>query len=751
MVTPDDLQNLSKEELLALLKSTRQQLAVSVKEAKSYKKKAVSFERKSDKYELKFRESQQELKKSEQKYKKLQHEHEVAIMLTTEHIHLMAEMTREANCRVVDADEVLAKAFIRQLEFIFEEGREWIQNAVTWRSQSYATGNDVKNEKIADSEKSEQSNKDDKKNKDEAQTPKTDAELLAELQKDLAKTESAVTKRAVTTLKNKLIDTVKKTPKGLIAHCPDELQAICNTPVPEPEESKPKKSKGRQKKDLEPATVAKGEAPSDNKCPDCGGKLEESGEFSKDFGTSLRQELGRYTEYVRIFCSLKVCYHCRKVHCFFDENTDLPIKPNRCLGLKLFLEACDNISMGHPLNHLAFFVNMELKFGNSTFIDNFIDGVMIYLMPWFGHYFDKAKNARYLLADGTPFPCLETQGRGCCQLKKDKDGNAEAAEPSTSNYILSLCNGPLAEEQFSCYDFLRTRSAKSIKEILTDDFKFTTLICDAFGGYDTIVKERNCFMQNCLVHLRRYIVNDLKPDDYAKELLKLSDEELQQFLQTQLKEGSDRLLLFSVYIAISKIYALEDSVDFKATDAKEQILKVRESEKILMTSLEKIMESLCSRHLIISDDGKGVKKKRGDPLSRCCYYWYKRRAHFTLFLDDPMIPPDTNMVEQIIRPLTIIRKNSNFMNTELGMKCLCIIYTVWASLKKNGINNPAAFLEPYCRDVFTYCVSKNYTHYFFDQHDEDPAKLNKKLNTWNMQSLYEDFDFQKYFDLAKQS
>ncbi len=810
MITTTKLENLSKEELLALLKSTQQQLVAS-------EKKMKSFERKSNKYELKFKQSEQErkqskhrLKKTEQQLKhsklelkqseqklnqskleleqseqrlnqseqklsqsklelqhaeqeleKLQHERDVAVMLTTEHLKLMAEITREIKCRVVNIDEVLAKTFTKQLEYIFEEGREWIQNAVTWRAQSYATGNDVKNEKVEPEsnpeQPQEQDHKDGNDDKNSGEAEKSPEEKLAELQKNLDKTSSAAIKRAVTTIKNKISKTVKATPESFIGLCSDELKTIYNTPTPEPKEEKPKRKKGRQKKDIEPTTVTRGQAPADNKCPNCGAELSsESGEFFKDFGTSIK-ELSKVSEYVRAYCSLHVCYNCKTVHCFFDENTDLPIKPNRIIGIRLFLEACDNIAMGHPLNHLAFFVNLALQLGHSTFIDNLLDAIDIYLVPWYEEFIKKAKNAKYLLADGTPFPCLESQGRGCCQLKKDKgsdnatEDSSKELEKSFSNYILSFCNGPLSDEKFACYDFLRTRSAKAIKEVLTDDFKFSTLICDAFGGYDTIVKERNCFMQNCIVHLRRYIVNDVRPDDYASELLKLSDEEFEQLIKTKLSKGDDRLLLFSVYVAISKIYAIEGAIDFNADDVAEQILKARDDEKPLMTSLENIMENLCSRHLIISEDGKKVKKKRGDPLARCCYYWYKRREHFTLFLDDPNIPPDTNLVEQCIRPLTIIRKNSNFMCTERGIKGLSIIFTVWESLKKNGISDPAAFLEPMCRDVFKHCVKTAYTHYYFDDHDEDPIKLKKKLNTWNMQALYQDFNFQKYFDLIPQS
>ena len=748
MTIPNDLQSLSKEDLLALLNSARQELVVAKNERKAYKIQAAKFEKKAASLERKSNKYQQKCKELTDTNKHLEHQLQVSRTLTREHIELMAEMTREANCRIVDADEVLAWSINQQLQFVFEESREWVQNAITWRSQSFATGNDVKNEKVNTGNSSNTQDK--QKSKDEPEL--TEEQQLAKLQNETLKQATVTAKRAVTTVKNLVTKQVKQLPKSVIALCPDAIKAIYDAKTPELDDIKPKKSPGRQKKGLVPTRVTKKEnVPT--VCPVCGTDFDEDlfGEYSKELGT-LQKDLSTWTEYINVVCALRFCPKCRRIHAFFDKDSDLPIKPNRQFGQKLFLEACDNIFMGHPINHLAGIVNAELKYGHSTFNNNFIDGAEIYIKPIFEHIMGIAQNAEYLLADGTRFPCLETQGRGCCQLKKKDDeapdGNStESDEPSFSNYILSFCNVPMADVKFSCYDFLRTRSATSIEKILTDDFKFKTLICDAFGGYDTIVKKRDSLMQNCLVHLRRYFVNDVRPDDYANELLKLPEEEFQQFVTNALKEGNDRLMLFTVLVAISKIYALEGSVDLKAKDAKEQLLKVREFERELMNSLDEIMESLCSRHLAFSDDGKKVTKKKGDPYSRSCYYWYQRRDHFRVFLDDPMVPPDTNMVEQCIRPLTVLRKNSNFMCTEKGIKALCMVYTVWATLKKNGIDNPAEFLKPYCRELFTHCVEENYTHYLLDDHDLDPKKLRNKINTWNMGPLSKGFDFQKYFSL----
>ena len=117
MEISDELQKLSKEELLALMT-----------------KKISELEKQNSRLEKELQKAQEQL--------------EASLILTRNHLELAAEMTRQAQCRVVVADEWIAKPLCEQLGFVFEESREWIKNAVTWRAQCYATGQDVKNGKF---------------------------------------------------------------------------------------------------------------------------------------------------------------------------------------------------------------------------------------------------------------------------------------------------------------------------------------------------------------------------------------------------------------------------------------------------------------------------------------------------------------------------------------------------------------------------------------------------------------------------
>lgn len=68
-----------------------------------------------------------------------------------------------------------------------------------------------------------------------------------------------------------------------------------------------------------------------------------------------------------------------------------------------------------------------------------------------------------------------------------------------------------------------------------------------------------------MVHLRRYLIQAFDFENYCKLLDVLDDEECREFVIKDIKEASDKLLIYSAFNAI-KIYALEYSVDYSRDD-----------------------------------------------------------------------------------------------------------------------------------------------------------------------------------------
>ncbi|MDD7287006.1 MAG: transposase [Succinivibrio sp.] len=121
--------------------------------------------------------------------------------------------------------------------------------------------------------------------------------------------------------------------------------------------------------------------------------------------------------------------------------------------------------------------------------------------------------------------------------------------------------------------------------------------------------------------------------------------------------------MYSAFNAINKIYALEDSVDYSKDDYLEQIKSVREKARELLENADIVMNEMIKRHMVSNKTNTGLVGKKGDIYSRACVYWYQQQPFIKEFLNDPMVPPDTNIVEQAVRPITVFRKNANWKAT----------------------------------------------------------------------------------------
>ena len=135
----------------------------------------------------------------------------------------------------------------------------------------------------------------------------------------------------------------------------------------------------------------------------------------------------------------------------------------------------------------------------------------------------------------------------------------------------------------------------------------------------------------------------------------------------------------------------------------------------------------------------GLVGKKGEAYSRACVYWYQLRPFILHFFNDPTVPPDTNIVEQAIRPITVFRKNSNWKATISYMEDLCMLYSVYLTAKKNGISDVYGWLRNYCRDIHAFCLEKQWTVCI-----KEGKSLTKKILVGDMISLSVGFDLSKY-------
>lgn len=446
-----------------------------------------------------------------------------------------------------------------------------------------------------------------------------------------------------------------------------------------------------------------------------------------------------------------------KTECFYNHSIEELSLDELKTYLSNYIQWYNNDRIKNTLGGLSP-VQYRLRFGCiSKCVQDFVriphssynlhDFVRIYLKPIYQQILDAAKKEAVLVLDGTPFDCLETQGK---RVSKNPMADADGKPYiSSSNYILGITTPHHADTQLSVYGYLPKRNYDSVAAIIDDSFKFTDLVSDAHPAYNELAKNHNAKLQNCLTHFRRYLLSGFDVTVYLKQLEPLPEKAWIDIIQKDISEESDKYLIYATFTAINQIYANEKEINYSLTGDKldEQILKVREKSKDVLSRLSIVMSEMEKRHLVSSKNGKRLVKKKGDPFADATAYWYNNKDKFDVFISNPKVPVDSNVVEQAIRPITVLRKNINWKATVEYMDDLCMIYSVFETARKNNINEPVnKWLRPYARELWCYSVEKKYT-----QEIKDGMSLEKKIKSWDMQSLSEGFDFQKYniFNFSK--
>ena len=205
------------------------------------------------------------------------------------------------------------------------------------------------------------------------------------------------------------------------------------------------------------------------------------------------------------------------------------------------------------------------------------------------------------------------------------------------------------EHPYTVFDFQPDRCAERAKKLLRG-FK-NILLTDGYGGYDWYERSLSA---NCNVHARRYFEKALKYD--------------------KVKAGA-------VLALYTKLYEIERSIN--GSDDNE-ILEVRQRESVPI--LNQMKELLRSWQLIVPPKtslGIGVSYAlvRWDKLCRYTEYGYLR--------------PDTNLVENSIRPIAVGRKNWLHIGHEEALETASIHASLVNTCKRLGINP-----WDYLRDVF---------------------------------------------------
>lgn len=197
--------------------------------------------------------------------------------------------------------------------------------------------------------------------------------------------------------------------------------------------------------------------------------------------------------------------------------------------------------------------------------------------------------------------------------------------------------------------------AGAVIESLANQYHFKGYLqCDGFAGYETAFKTNpDVQLLNCLVHIRRYFEQALD-----------ENREMAENCLTQ----------------IQHIYKIERQCNEAGLPYDERKAKRQELTKPIMNAMKVWMET------------EGIKYSPNSLVGKAITYAYTRWNNMMKCLEDGRLFWDNNLAENVIRPITLGRKNYLFCGNHEAAVNMSVICSLLATCKAHDIN-PREYLN----------------------------------------------------------
>ena len=509
---------------------------------------------------------------------------------------------------------------------------------------------------------------------------------------------------------------------------------------------------------------------------------------------STQAKLSNFCKLVSEAHEVSYCPKCGKVSIALKPDQSPAPNPNYRLSMDLIIALGVGNYLGIPTYRLMSDAMDKFHIGGSTIYRNIIYFSNTYLVLLYNYIQSKAREKRVLLADETPFSCLASQQKVMteeqraqvqkynelektrAQLERELtqkeatnapinqirnlrqkiqqatneiNGLKESLTVHGKNYIMSLTTSAYEENRLVLYYYLPTRSTSEIYNNLKDFNKLETLCTDGHVAYEGVLKlltkddneKKPRKHQTCMIHTRRELIKALPISADFNEFDKLEDDELIERVTKKLLECDDITIVYLALAIYSRIYAYETPYNDSSEESKEQRAKLREvggPVYKLVTALNNIMAHLGKDRIKPNSTGTAYTQAVVTPLSKACVYYKNHQKQMENMLTDPMIPLDTNVCEQTIRHLAVLRSGCFFKVNKHSMQSQCIWSSVIGTAKMAGINDVEQYLRDFARALWKHCMENVLTQDFHES-NQDATKLMKR-HTWNMAELSNDFD-----------
>ena len=252
-------------------------------------------------------------------------------------------------------------------------------------------------------------------------------------------------------------------------------------------------------------------------------------------------------------------------------------------------------------------------------------------------------------------------------------------------------------EKLVIFHYDKGSRAGAVIESLVNQHHFKGYLqCDGFAGYETAFKTNpDVRLLNCLVHIRRHFEQALD-----------ENREMAEYALTQ----------------IQHIYKIEHCCDKAGLSYDERKAKREELSKPVMRAMKKWMET------------EGVKYSPSSQAGKAITYAYTRWDNMTRCLEDGRLLWDNNLAENVIRPITLNRKNYLFCGNHEAAVNMSVICSLLATCKAHDVN-PRDYLNdiitqmPYHKKASHEELLQLLPHKWLLQHPEGVLTKTKSENT----------------------
>jgi transposase len=282
-------------------------------------------------------------------------------------------------------------------------------------------------------------------------------------------------------------------------------------------------------------------------------------------------------------------------------------------------------------SHLPFYRQVQryeqlgIKIPAST-LEGWFEATCCLLEPLYEALKAQVLASSYMQCDETPIPVLD----------KGKKGETHRGYHWVYHAV---------ESKLVLFDYREGRGREGPTKLLENYRGY--LQTDGYAVYEQFESRNDIVLVGCMAHARRYFEHALDND----------------------RPRAEKVLLW-----MQRLYAIE-------REAREQNLSEEDRYTLRQTKALPIMEQL--ENWLLSERLEVLPKSA---IGKAIFYLIPRFNKIAMYIEDGRLEVDNNLVENLIRPVALGRKNYMFAGSHAGAKRAAIVYSLLGSCKLQNIN-----------------------------------------------------------------